>query len=126
MKIKQTIVSLALLIGIGSFAAAPIASADCGGVKTSIVNCNETGGEDVNNSGVLGILKLVINIMTAGVGILAVGGIVYGSILYTSAGASSEQTKKAISIITNVVVGLIVYALMYAITSFLIPGGLFG
>ncbi|MNH46494.1 hypothetical protein D3C72_2301490 [compost metagenome] len=63
--------------------------------------------------------------MTAGVGILAVGGIVYGSILYTSAGGSSEQTKKAMGIITNVVIGLIAYALMYAITNFLIPGGLF-
>ncbi|MNR13884.1 hypothetical protein D3C85_1303190 [compost metagenome] len=96
-------------------------------MTTSIISCEEKGGDkDINNSGVFGILKLVINIMTTGVGILAVGGIVYGSILYTSAGGSSEQTKKAIGVITNVVIGLLAYALMYAITNFLIPGGLFG
>lgn len=80
MKIKQTVIAFALLIGLGSFALSPIASAaKCGGVETSIISCSETGdGKDVNNSGVFGILKLVINIMTAGVGILAVGGIVYG------------------------------------------------
>ncbi|MNY67527.1 hypothetical protein D3C86_2051310 [compost metagenome] len=96
-------------------------------MQTSIISCNEKGGEDapIEQTGVWGILKLVINVMTTGVGILAVGGIVYGSILYTSAGGSSEQTKKAMGIITNVVIGLIAYALMYAITNFLIPGGLF-
>lgn len=102
-------------------------AAECGGVQTSIISCNEKGGGDasVEQTGLWGILKLVINILTAGVGILAVGGIVYGSILYTSAGGSSEQTKKAMGIITNVVIGLVAYALMYAITNFLIPGGLF-
>lgn len=128
MKIKQKIVSLAMIIGLGSFIVAPAAlAAECGGVQTSIISCNEKGGGDasVEQTGLWGILKLVINILTAGVGILAVGGIVYGSILYTSAGGSSEQTKKAMGIITNVVIGLVAYALMYAITNFLIPGGLF-
>jgi hypothetical protein len=128
MKIKQTVVSLALVLGLSVFFISPVAlAAECGGVTTSIISCEEKGGDkDINNSGVFGILKLVINIMTTGVGILAVGGIVYGSILYTSAGGSSEQTKKAIGVITNVVIGLLAYALMYAITNFLIPGGLFG
>ncbi|MCY1561193.1 hypothetical protein D9M68_984200 [compost metagenome] len=115
-------------MGLGSLVVAPAAfAAECGGVQTSIISCNEKGGEDapIEQTGVWGILKLVINVMTTGVGILAVGGIVYGSILYTSAGGSSEQTKKAMGIITNVVIGLIAYALMYAITNFLIPGGLF-
>lgn len=145
MKIKQTVVSMALLMGVGTFFIAPAAlAAECGGVQTAIISCNENGkitckdGSTPNNNrctdgsspspvdsnGVWGILKLAINIMTTGVGILAVGGIVYGSILYTSAGGSSEQTKKAIGIITNVVIGLIAYALMFAITNFLIPGGL--
>lgn len=148
MKIKQTVIISAIFLGVISFSTLPStiagAAERCAGVDTSIIKCNPPcatddgrfvekvdnncpGGsrEDVNSSGVIGILKLIITIMTTGVGILAVGGIVYGSILYTSAGGSSEQTKKAIGIITNVVIGLIVYALMYAITNFLIPGGLF-
>lgn len=146
MKIKQTVISFALILGIGSFLVAPVAlAAECGGVQTAIISCNESGKvtcadgsapsnnrcadgsapSPLDSNGVWGILKLAINIMTTGVGILAVGGIVYGSILYTSAGGSSEQTKKAMGIITNVVIGLVAYILMYAITNFLIPGGLF-
>jgi hypothetical protein len=70
-------------------------------------------------------LILVINILTAGVGIAAIGGIVYGAVLYTTAGGSQEQVKKAISIITNVVIGIVAYALMWALLNFLIPGGVF-
>ena len=129
MKIKQTIILALLFIGIGStFTLSNVSAVEsCGGVPTSIIHCDEKGGDNakVEDTGVWGILKMVINIMTTGVGILAVGGIVYGSILYTSAGGSSDQTKKAIGIITNVVIGLIAYALMYAITNFLVPGGLF-
>ena len=57
------------------------------------------------------------------VGVLAVGGIVYGAVLYSSAGSSPEQIKKAREIITNVIIGLILYGLMYALVNFLIPGG---
>ena len=77
------------------------------------------------STGVFGILVLAINILTAGVGVAAIGGIVYGSILYTSAGGSPEQVKKAMGIITNVVIGVIAYALMFSLLNFIIPGGLF-
>ncbi|HZJ34634.1 MAG TPA: hypothetical protein VFD55_01300 [Candidatus Angelobacter sp.] len=126
MKIKQTILVFALLLGIGSFLFVPTASAEiCNPgtdyeYETSVIPCSTDG-----RSGIDGLLKLVINILTAGIGIAAVGGIVYGSILYASAADSSEQVKKAISIIFNVVVGLLAYALMYAFLNFIIPGGLF-
>ncbi len=86
------------------------------------------GGSDpsasVESSGVWGLLLMIINILTAGVGVLAVGGIVYGAILYTSAGGSPEGIKKARGIITNVVIGVLAYALMFALLNFIIPGGL--
>jgi hypothetical protein len=54
MKIKQTVLAFALLIGMGSFFVSPIVSASatnkCGTVKTSIIDCDQTGlcagGED--------------------------------------------------------------------------------
>jgi len=79
----------------------------------------------VENTGVWGILLLAINILTAGVGVAAVGGIVYGAILYSSAGGSQEQVKKAVGVITNVVIGVVAYALMFSLLNFIIPGGLF-
>jgi hypothetical protein len=77
------------------------------------------------DTGIWGLLLLAINIMTAGVGIAALGGIIFGSIMYMTAGGSPERTKKANIFLSNVVLGIIVYALMYAFLNFLIPGGLF-
>lgn len=66
----------------------------------------------------------IIRFLSAGVGIAVVGGIVYGGILYATARDNSNQTQKAVVIITNAVIGLILYILMFAILNFLIPGGI--
>ena len=68
---------------------------------------------------------MAINILTAGVGVLALAGIVYGAILYTSAGGKPEQIKKATTVFTNVVIGIICFAAMWAFLNFIIPGGVF-
>jgi hypothetical protein len=140
MNIKQKITSvtiaLLMVLGIATAVMQPAfaeCKADpgttcCGDVKVSILGdvCKGTstdgGGK---NSAIWAILILVLNILTAGVGIAAVGGIVYGAILYSSAGDKQDQTKKARGIITNTVVGLVAYGLMYLILNFLIPGGIF-
>jgi hypothetical protein len=120
MKIKQTIIALALLSGITYILISPaVYATGCGGVNTAIINCDGGG------TGVLALLTTAIKIMTAGVGILAVGGVVYGAILYTSANGSMEQTKKAKEVIYNVAFGLIAYALMFSFLNFIIPGGVF-
>lgn len=95
----------------------------CGDVATSIIGCPDDAGdgEDV----IFWLLRWVLRIMTAGVGIAAVGGIAYGALLYTTAESKPEQTKKAIGVITNVVIGIIAYALMAVFLNFLIPGGVF-
>ena len=111
---------------LGAGAAMQPALADCGGAKTSIINCDQkSGGSKAEDTGVWGILLLVLNIMTAGIGILAVGGIVYGAILYTSSSQNADQTKQAKDVIRNVVIGIIAYAAMYLLLNFLIPGGIF-
>jgi hypothetical protein len=128
MKIKQTILAFALLVGIGGFSVAPeVSAATCGGVTTSIISCTQAGGDkaELKDTGVWGILTLAIKILTAGVGVVGVGGVIYGSILYASAGGSAEQSKQAKVVIFNVVIGLVAYALMFSFLNFIIPGGLF-
>jgi hypothetical protein len=126
MKIKQTLIALALLIGVGVLLFTPIVSAETcnqgqpNEYETSIIPCSTDG-----QGGVLGILLLIIDILTAGIGIAAVGGIIYGAILYTTASGSMEQTKQAKTIIFNVVIGLVAYALMYSFMNYIIPGGIF-
>lgn len=90
-------------------------------VKTSIVpvDCS-TGGNPI-----WGLLLMVINILTAGIGIVAIGGIIYASILWTTAEDKNAQIVKSKETIFNVVVGLVAFALLYAFLQFLIPGGVF-
>lgn len=139
MKIKQTIKTLVLsclLVAGFSFVVSPLttyaATTTPLGNKgcetnTAIISCTnvDTTKKGVENTGLFSLLLTAINILTAGVGVAAIGGIIYGSILYTSAGGSPEQVKKAIGIITNVVIGVVAYALMFSVLNFLIPGGLF-
>lgn len=131
MTIKQTVKTFVMsAFGLGAImatigTATPVFAGTCAGVNTAIINCTQTNNGDVKDSGVWAILILVINIMTAGVGILAVGAIAYGAILYSTSEGSAEQTKRAITIITNVVIGLLCFLLMSAFLNFLIPGGVF-
>lgn len=103
----------------------PVKGNDCGGVQTAIIKCDADNSGDLNKNGIWALLLIVINVMTAGVGVLAVGGIVYGSILYTTAEDKADQVNKATDIIRNVVIGLISFALMWALLNFIIPGGVF-
>ena len=131
MNIKQTVQKFfvaAMLVMTFAVVAAPtavLAELECGGVDTSIISCPQTGEGTIENTGLWGVLIVAINILTGLVAVAALGGIVWGSILYTSAGGNAEQTKKAMGIITNVVIGIIAYGLMFVGLNFLVPGGVF-
>jgi hypothetical protein len=131
MSIKQTVLASFIAIFLASmylFMQPVVVSAEsCGGVTTSIISCNEPGGDnaDVKDTGLWGILKIALNILIAGVGVLALAGIIWGSILYTSAGGNPEQVKKAMGVFTNVVIGVVAFAGMWVLLNFLIPGGAF-
>ncbi|NLA43323.1 hypothetical protein GX865_04205 [Candidatus Saccharibacteria bacterium] len=99
----------------------------CGGVDTAILKCSQKGASsDITDSGFWGILQIVLNIMVIGVGVGAVGGFVYAGILYASAGDSQEQVKKALDTIRNVVIGLVLFAVMFIAVNYLVPGGILG
>lgn len=146
MKIKQTLkhilLGLTAIIGLAAVGSTMVMAASCGvdqngnPIETGVIDCTsvpdkDTNGDgtidekDIDQNGIWRLLLIAINVLTAGVGIAALGGIVYGAILYTTAGGSTEQTKKALGFILNVVIGIIAYALMFALLNFIIPGGLF-
>ncbi len=93
----------------------------CGEARTNIITCE---GEGV--SAMANVLKTAIFILTILIGIVAVGGITYGAILYASAEDNAGQTTKAKGIIRDVAIGLLLYGLMVAIINWLIPGGVIG
>ena len=63
--------------------------------------------------------------MAGGVGIAALGGLVYGSTLYASANGKPDQLQKATAVFTGIIYGVITFAAMWSILNFLIPGGVF-
>lgn len=134
MNIKQIIRNVVLagllLVPLVMATAVPAGSAaaqnKCGGVDTAIITCGGSReSDDIADSGLWGLLIMVVNIMTVGVGVLALAGLVYGAVLYTSSGGSPEQVKKARTVFTNVVIGVIAFGLMFTLLNFLVPGGVF-
>ena len=83
-----------------------------------------TSGSGVENTGIFKLLEFILTIMTALVGIAAVGALVYAGVLYSSAGGTNEQVAKSKKLITDTVIGLVVYALMFFALNWLIPGGI--
>jgi hypothetical protein len=64
--------------------------------------------------------------MTVIIGIVAVGGIAYAAILYASARDNQNQVNEAMTIIRNIVIGILLYGFTIVIINWLIPGGVIG
>ena len=87
-----------------------------GCVSTSILS----NGCSCDSNEVTRILNLVVDIMTIGVGILGVLGITIVGIQYLTAGGNEEKTRKAKKRLLEIVIGLVVYVLIYAILNWLL------
>ena len=77
---------------------------------------------DTNGDSIFGILKLVVNIMTIGIGILGIIGITVVGVQYLTAGGNEEQTRKAKRRMFEIILGLVIYAAFFAILYWLLPG----
>ena len=97
-----------------------------GQVETSILGENGCADVGQNGEGIFSVLNIVLTVMTYGVGILATVGIVSAGYQYLTAKDDVSQMQKAKSRIFQVVIGLVLYALLWLILEFLLPGGLFG
>lgn len=94
------------------------------GVKTAILkDCGDEAG-GVNGEGIFCIVGIGLNILTYGVGILGTLGLVISGVQYATAAGDPARMTKAKSRIFQIVIGLVLYAIMYVLISFLIPGGL--
>lgn len=89
-------------------------------VKTSILG----NGQVCDNEGdsIINVLKLVVDIMSIGIGILGVIGITIVGIQYLTAGGSEEKTRKAKRRLFEIIIGLVAYAIIYGILQWLNVG----
>lgn len=107
----------------------PAPTAAAKGVECSVLPqpiCDKAGKPSKgDHSAIWYLLIMILNILTAGIGVAAVIGIIVASILYASAEDKADQVHKAKMMIWNIVLGLIMYLAMYVFLQFIIPGGVF-
>ena len=92
-------------------------------VYVTILN-REVCSNDSEN-GIYVVLSIVLDVLMAGVGVAAVIGIAISGVQYLTAGGNEAQMVKAKNRIIQVVIGLVIWALMWAGLNWLVPGGLF-
>lgn len=81
--------------------------------------------DDGKGCGVFIILDYVIDVLSFGIGIAAAIGITISGITYLTAKGDETKTTKAKRRIFEIVIGLAAYAILWALLSFLLPGGAF-
>ena len=81
-------------------------------IENGPYNCSCDGGD---GGATVDILELVLDIFSVVVGILAVIGITIVGIQYLTAGGSEEKTRKAKRRMLEIVIGIVLYVLLYAL-----------
>ncbi len=121
---KRNIITVAVMLSVIGIMLVPntLFAASCAGEEMSIIDCGGATGEGA----ILAVIKSIIQILTIGVGVLAVGAVIAGGILYSMSGSNPEYMKKAKTIWLNTIIGLVVFAFFAAIANFIIPGGVIG
>ena len=79
--------------------------------------------DDGKGCGVYTVLNLIVDILSIGIGIVSVIGITIVGIQYLTAGGNEAQTTKAKRRLSEIVIGIIAYVLLYALMQWLLPGG---
>lgn len=94
---------------------------NCGEAQTVLIACKGTGVGAIND-----VMKIIINVITAMIGVAAVGGLAWASVLYAKAEDNAGNVTEARTLIRNIVIGLLLYGFLIAIINWLVPGGVIG
>ena len=130
MRYKRLILGFgAVLAMFAGSIAAPVqvmaAGGGCGIIDFTGVSCSQEANlKDKGDDNISSLLIGVLRIMNVGVGIAAVGALIYAGILYSTASGDANKTAQAKTVITNVVIGILAYAVMGIALNFLVPGGI--
>ncbi len=79
--------------------------------------------DDGKGCGVYMVLNYALDILSWGIGIAAIVGIIVSGILYLTAKGNENQVIKSKKRILDIVIGVAIYAVLYAGLNFLLPGG---
>lgn len=91
------------------------------GTDTSIIRCDP----DSDENPIINLLQQTVKILYGVIGVLAVVVIMIAGVVYGTAGDREDRVKLAKTMITNTIVGILLYVFMTVILNFLVPGGVF-
>ena len=91
------------------------------GTDTSIIKCDP--GSDENP--IINLLQQAVKVLYGVIGVLAVVVIMIAGVIYGTAGDREDRVKLAKTMITNTIIGILLYVFMTVILNFLVPGGVF-
>ena len=121
LKRKNIAISIAALLC--NILLAGVANAD------SKTKCGDTDTYfDWRCNGDIPMMGAVANIfkwLAAGMTVIVLIAIVYGAIIYATAGTDKQKVETGKKIIRNAIGALIAYFFMYALLNFVVPGGMF-
>lgn len=80
---------------------------------------------DRSNCQIVNYLFVIINVLSALVGVIVVAMIIYGGIQYSSAGDDPQKIAEAKKKIINALLALFIYFFMFAFLQWIVPGGIF-
>jgi hypothetical protein len=87
--------------------------------------CVQNSENSLENNAIVVYLRYLIQFLTAGVGLVITIMIVLGGVQYITAGENSQKVQAAKQKIFNAVLALILFILMYALLSYLVPVDIF-
>jgi hypothetical protein len=90
----------------------------CNGQSSSEADC-------IANNALVKDIQAIVNVMSAGVGIVVVGAIIFAGIQYSFAGDNPTMVSKAKHRILNAIIALLIFLLLFAFVQWLVPGGVF-
>lgn len=93
-------------------------------------SCQACKSADINNclkgNPIVSDLQTIVDVLSAGVGIVVVAMIIVGGIQYSIAGDNPQKLTAAKMRITNALIALVAFMFLFAFVQWLIPGGIFG
>jgi len=94
----------------------------CGEARVNLLACGEEGGNVALNR----LLRIIVVVLSFAVGLAAVGGLAWASVLYAKAQDNESNVSEAKTLIRNIIIGLLLYVFLVALINWLVPGTVVG
>lgn len=99
---------------------------DDGGSVGCLEASDCTGGSlDSSNCGIIKIVILLVNVLSAILGVVIVAVLVMSGIQYSTSGGDPQKAAEARKHIGNALFALVAFGMMYAFLQWIVPGGVF-